>query len=344
MPQLDLLLPFALPPTELAADLRKQARVPALSQLVGRAASITTDAVPDFSRTLAHETVLAQRLGLDVSPHSSPPLAHAYRDAFGLAAAEGVWFILHPVHIHFARDHLVLTDPAQLEIDDATSRALFAIAKPLFDEYGHELIYGGASTWFMRADAWQALATATPAAAAGHNIDLWMPQGEGERAWRKLQNEVQMHWFDHPINAEREIQGQQTINSLWIWGASTQAQSSRFDETLWNCDGWVQRISPSQVQFAADARALINAAAPQSLALLDHLRLPAQAGDWGSWLVALEALEQTWFAPLHTALKSGKIDRLRLIATDDTQVRTLTVHRNSLRKFWRKDSLERLFS
>jgi hypothetical protein len=69
------------------------------------------------------------------------------------------------------------------------------------------LQYGDASTWFLRADGWTGLKTASADAACGHNVDIWMPDGEHARAWRKLQNEIQMMWFAHTLNDEREAQG-----------------------------------------------------------------------------------------------------------------------------------------
>jgi len=343
MPHLDLLLPFALPPAALAADLRKQIKAPALATLVTRHAGVSQIALPEFARALPHEDWLARRLGLDDKPDTSPPVAAALMAAHALPPEPGLWFVLHPVHIHIARDHLVLTDPAQLDIEDAESRALFEIARPLFDEYGHALRYGDPRTWFMRADDWHALKTATPAAASGHNIDLWMPRGEGERAWRKLQNEVQMHWYGHGLNEQREARGQRTVNSLWLWGAAESgAGNEAAVDAAWNLSDWSAALAPRANRQSDNAEALLAQAAERTLLHLGQLQTPALSGDWGNWITELERLEQHWFAPLLEALRAGRLDTLALIATDDTRVLHLNITRSALRKFWRKPTLNTL--
>src|SRR5690606_10769345 len=148
----------------------------------------------------------------------SPSLGTALAHAANLPVAQGCWFVLQPVHIHIARDHLVLTDPRQLQLEESHSCTLFDIARPLFEEVGKTLLWVDAATWLLRADDWQALHTASPGAACGHNVDIWMPQGEQARDWRRLQNEVQMHWHGHAVNDERAAQGQRPVNSIWLWG------------------------------------------------------------------------------------------------------------------------------
>src|SRR5690606_5161801 len=116
-----------------------------------------------FARALPHETWLAARFGLagQAMPDSSPPLAAAAMRAFGLDADDGTWFLLSPVHLHIARDHLVLTDQRRLELPEAEARLLFEEARDVFEEVGHTLLYGDARNWFLRADQWSELSTAT---------------------------------------------------------------------------------------------------------------------------------------------------------------------------------------
>src|SRR5690606_30137468 len=112
---------------------------------------------------LPHESWVAHHFGLTalLGADSSPPLAAAAMRAFGIAPASGTWFLLHPVHLHVARDHLVLTDQRMLELPEDAARALFASARTLCAEFGHALQYGDARNWFLRADQWDKLATTT---------------------------------------------------------------------------------------------------------------------------------------------------------------------------------------
>src|SRR5450830_710915 len=135
------------------------------------------------------------------------------------------WLIVHPCHIEIARTHLLMTDLRRLGLVESHARALFDSAKPYFDEDGHTLLYGDASTWFMRAGDWAQLLTTSPDTTGGMNLTDCLPQGAQALAYRKLQNEVQMLWHAHPANAEREARGLPAINGFWPWaGAPANAQ------------------------------------------------------------------------------------------------------------------------
>lgn len=346
MSHLDILLPFSLPPAELARDLLRECKTPALAMLLARAQSVHYESVDAFSRSLPHESWLASQFGITQDPiRNSPPIARAAMQRRQLASEEGTWFVLHPVHLHIARDHLVLTDIRQLALTEQESRNLFDAALPLFKEAGKSLVYGDAATWFMRADDWGDLRTSTPDAACGHNIDIWMPEGESARAWRKLQNEVQMHWHTHPVNQLREGCGDKPVNSVWLWGGASSGSgplTPRHDRTF-NLHGWTSAlaISPDGARdFSAEET--IQQASERGLLMLDALLAPALSGDWSAWLQHLHQLENDWFAPILSALRARHLDRISLILTNNTRLSEYTVTPLSLRKFWARPGLNRL--
>lgn len=350
MSHIEILLPFGLPPPELAPDLLRVLKAPAFATLLSHAKSgklsrqeSTYDA---FSRALPHEIWLSRQFGLDsaAGAGTSPPIASAAMKAYGLTPDDGVWFMLQPVHIHIARDHLVLTDQRQLALSESEARTLFDSARLLFDEVGKTLLYGDAKTWFMRADDWITLQTSTPDAACGHNIDIWMPKGQGERDWRKLQNEVQMHWHIDPLNEERESRGDKTVNSLWCWGAADAARqdaASRYD-ACFNLPGWMQAFGPLNGDKNRAAADVIAAAPGHGLLVLDALIAAGLGGDWSAWLEQVQQLESLWFAPLLAALKARKIDRISLTLTHNSRLATFHATPWSLHKFWVKPSLAKL--
>ena len=364
MNQLDILLPFALPQADIARDLLRECKAPALSMLLSRAKTVAPDQRHDsFSRALPHEHWLSTQLGL--SP-DTPEQVDERGNSPAVAAAllrrlsqqnpamtdvkEGHWFVLQPAHLHVARDHLVLNNIDQLQLDDAESRRLFQSAHALFEEIGHALHYVDASTWLMRADDWAGLRTSSPQAASGRNIDIWMPAGNGERAWRKLQNEVQMQWFSEGHNEAREMRGLKAINSLWIWGganASTAATAATAAasqyQASFNLRGWSQALAgsaPAQDSVSMDM--VLANPAQSSLLVLDDLLEPGLTNDWGIWLERLELLEQRWFVPLLQALGNKRLHNLGLILSGQDQLRHFNTTPSSLRKFWVKSSLSRL--
>ena len=325
MTNLEIIVPFALPPAEHARDLLRELGLPALAQLLSRAKQGRNQQTDNFAPALPHEQWLS---GV---ADNSPPLAKAAMQAMGIAE-EGHWFLLQPASLHIARDHLVLTDRRQLDLSDAESRALFELSLPFINESGFDMRYGDAGNWFLRADLWQGLRTSTPDAACGHNIDIWLPKGEtgeGERAWRKLLNELQMLWHTHTINEAREIRGARRINSAWLWGGSHDEKSTA-DLAL------LARQALNQPQK------ILELASPQTL--LDSLIAPALAGDWSSWLHEFSQLEQSCFAPLLSALKESQIQSVTLVLSDSSRLQTWHASRASMRKFWIKPSLARLAS
>ncbi len=352
MSHLAILLPFGMPPAELSADLFRELKAPALATLLARAKSAPAgrryQRTDEYQRTLPHEHWLANAFGRAADGDNSPAVATALMLSFGLDPEPGTWFILQPVHIHIARDHLVLTDPRRLALDEAAARTLFEIAAPLFAEAGKPLRYGDAGTWFVKTDDWAALQTATPDAASGHNIDIWMPKGNGERDWRKLQNEVQMHWFNHAVNEAREARGLQPVNSLWLWGnaAAPLAPATSSFSHAFNLHGWMRAFEQSVPHhaIATGAAEVLRASPQQGIAVLDTLLAPALANDWGRWLERMQALEAEWFAPLLAGLGSGAVDDLLLIASHDTCLAQFGIGRASLKKFWIKPALSALVS
>jgi hypothetical protein len=345
MTQLDLFLPFGLPPEEFARDLLREIRTPALAMLLARSRRTGQQTVDGFSRALPHEIRLAQLFGLAAGHvDASPAIATALMHHFDLAPEPGTWFILQPVHLHIARDHLVLTDPRQLALSEHEARALFTTIQPLFEESGKRLLYGDAQTWFVHGTDWSELATSTPDAASGHNIDIWMPKGPHERDWRRMQNEVQMHWHTHAVNEEREMRGQKPINSLWLWGgaAAPRTSGTNIDAHFVAPGSTTPYAMLGTLLRAGSSDELLRIRPQHGLLILDELIGLALAGAWAEWLSVLQQYEALWFAPLLDALKNGQLDQLNLTLSHDRTLATYAASSSSLRAFWRKPSLARL--
>ncbi|GGX28845.1 hypothetical protein [Undibacterium squillarum] len=320
MKNLTLILPFAIPPAEFLTDFRKSLKMPALSQLFAGLEQTSTHSIDDFSPALPHEYWQA---GMHLqAPVNSPPVAWHLMQSAGIPVTEGFWFLLQPIHIHVARDHLVLTDTERLEISQAEAEAFFAIAAEVAAEYGLTLQYGNPQQWFVRADKWCELRTSTTAAASGHNIDIWMPRGEGERQWRQFQNEIQMRWHDHPLNQEREMRGLRTVNSVWISCGAGQHLPSFQNSVIWSG------------KYHADQHPVLQ---------VNTLSSHALNSDWGMWLDQMQTLDQTLFAPVLAELQSGKWHSVTVLISDSRKLCTLTCKKVPGWKFWQRGSLEPLF-
>jgi hypothetical protein len=344
MTQVTLVLPFALPAPELAADLIRAMQAPALAALLTRTSAQQFFDFDNSTRVLPHEAWLAHALGLGPAParlEANAGFAAAAMRGFGLDPADGTWFLVHPAHAQISRNHLLMGDPRQLALDEAESRALFDAAKPYFDEINKPLLYGDARTWFTRADDWAALRCASPDAAIGQNLNAWMPEGQNALASRKLQNEVQMLWFNHPVNEARQARGAAPINFFWLWGGAQAAATPAAQLFTSEVPAWLAALAePSR--RAASAPAVLASGANDALVVLGGLTGAGLNSDWSVWLMHLQMLEREWFAPLLAALKEGRVGSVKLVLSHRDAYAQFTSTRGAQRKFWRKPTLNKL--
>lgn len=363
---LTLVLPFALPPPEMAADLLRALQTPALAALLSRTNRQQFESFDNGKRILPHEAWLAHALGLGAAPSSAhtgaafaPSVMRGMGGELALASRHGHWFIVSPVHVQIARNHLLMGDQRQLRLDEADARALHEAARPYFADIGLPLLYGNAQTWFMRADAWAGLRTASLDAATGQNLHAWMPDGAHAGACRKLQNDIQMLWFAHPVNAQRQARLQAPVNSFWLWGGGA-AETASSSTALFVAAGapWLAALAnhgapslaPAQMTFSSLMQRSGNGEQAdekrneKALLVLDSLTEAGLASDWSNWLMHMQALEQAWFAPALAALKQGQLGQLTLVLSHRSALARFSTSRMAQRKFWRSPSLHPLLT
>ncbi|GGE73056.1 hypothetical protein GCM10008020_17160 [Massilia psychrophila] len=337
MTEITLVLPFALPPPELAPDLVRALDAPVLAALLSRTSSQQANAAAADARALPHELWLARSLGLAAG--RTLPFAAAAMRGYGLDPAAGNWFIVNPAHIVISRTFLMMTDSRRLGLVESHSRALFDSARPYFDDRGHTLLYGDAMTWFMRADGWAALDTASLDAATAMNLTDWLPLGERALDYRKLQNEVQMLWHGHPANVEREARGFGAINSFWPWGGASGLDVASPTSNL-ACAGAPPWLAAIAHKHGASFTELL--AAGRDFTFCDaSLMEAALAADWAAWLQHMQRFEKDLFTPLLGAL-AGSAGKARLVLSHRNALAEFTTTSLAQRKFWRRPTLDRL--
>lgn len=358
MVTLSLVLPFALPAPEFAADLVRALQAPALAVLLSRHARQERQPLDAAARCLPHELWLARALGLahDDADGPAPGIAPAAMRGLGLDPAGGTWFVVNPGHIQIARTHLMMDDLRALDLREDEARALFDAALPDVEAAGHTLAYGSADTWFMRADDWHGMRTASPDAAVGMNLTDWLPSGPHARAFRKLQNDVQVAWFTDPANAARERRGRSPVNAIWAWGGAGDAAGearrlvaqaggkplARPALATVDVPGWMAALATHRLDDPSAALDAALGAEDDLIVVCGGAAAPAIAADWGRWLAQMQAFEAALFAPLHAALTQGRIDRLRLVLSHRDGLLDTTTTRMAQRKFWRRPTLEAL--
>lgn len=364
MTHLTLIVPFSVPPGAgddgrddvVPGALLRQLELPALGKLLTRAAPGPRERHDDpFLRSLPQERWLAGKAGLDTVRVPLAPYmrladnggattgtttgATAFAPAATPAAADGQsWACLQPVHIHAARDHLVLMPPGQLGLRPQEATALREAIDALLQESGITLETPCPQRWYLPEAVFGPLEATTPLRAAGRNIDIWMQAGERARDWRRLQNEIQMTWFDHRVNQAREAAGEVPVNSVWLYGGGALRPVPRLADTVLSCDPFLSGLALAGGSRVLPVPAgLAGAAALEGsvLAMLDSATEAHVAEDWGLWLDRMHALDADWFAPALEALAAGRIGAITLVLGGENHFAEFTVRRADLRKFWR---------
>ncbi len=274
-----LLVPFAACESPASRQAVAGLRLPHLTRLLSRLAPQTLDAGQPHDLCLPHERVLARALGLWSDDGRVPWAAWDLRQHGGDPGALA-WAWLTPCHWQVGRDRVVMAQPAALQLSEADSRALLSAMTPFFEEDGLALEWIDSLRWRARGAVFADLACASLDRAAGATVDDWLPRATEARTVRRLQQEMQMLLYTHPINAEREARGLAPVNSFWVGGAG------------------------------ALPAGLPDAAAPPQVD--DRLREPALAHDWAAWAAAWQQLDAQVLAPLAQAEGTGEPIQLTL--------------------------------
>ncbi|HSW06439.1 hypothetical protein [Aquabacterium sp.] len=212
-----LILPFAGALSDAGRHALHDLPLPQLERLLARLTPTRRDEGDEFALSPPHERAVAQALGWTAADGMLPFAAQRATEA-GLNTGAQAWGLLTPVHLHVGTEQVSMSDPASLQLDEAASRELLAIVRPLFDSEGFALHWRSPLQWLATHATFDGLATASIDRVIGRNIDPWLTEQRAVRLLRRIQNEVQMLMYTHPINDAREAAGLPTVNSFWLSG------------------------------------------------------------------------------------------------------------------------------
>ncbi len=286
-----LLIPFAAPLSAAGREALAARSWQGLNALLKRARVLQRHEGDEFSYSPPHEQALAQAWAWR-GGDGCLPFAARQAVADGISAGPRAWGLVTPTHWRLGAEHVSLADPASLALEEADSRLLFVAVRELFTSAGYALEWGSAQRWYTAHESLAQLPTASLDRVAGRNVDHWL-QGAGatrdsanaagdatRRNIRRLQSEVQMLLYEHPINSAREARGLLSVNSFWLSGCGV-----------------------AQAEPAAAAAIVVESA----------LVAPALAEDWAAWTQAWAALEAgplaRWFdaaGPSHRLTLCGE--------------------------------------
>jgi len=259
----------------------KDTTLPRLEKLLVRMTRLVIDQAEPLTLSPPHERAQALLQGLPCDVDGGIPWAAWERAQSPEHPGTQAWALIIPCHWTVNSDHIVMGDPRSLNLAEDESRALLEAVRPYFEEDGIRMVYARPGQWLAQSELFRGMASASVDRVAGGNIDGWLPKSAHAAPLRRLQNEMQMLLYTHPVNDARSSAKLQTVNSFWVSG--TGALPDNF------------LPSPSS-----------------RLVMGNDLRTAAIAQDWPAWIQAWKALDATQCAALLQEVEAGRQASLTL--------------------------------
>ena len=253
-----LLIPGALPPSNVAKDLLPQVEehCPTLVERLKTLVATAQELKPEHTGCTPFEAVKLQQLGYTPPEGANLGTGLASLHAGVRNPSETVW-LAELSAITVGREGATIAHPASFEVTPDEADALFDAVSGLWADRAISALPLNARQWRIWLAPSANTRSLTPAAMAEMRLTDWWPQEDSLREWRRLLNEIQMVWHDHPVNLARAERGDVPINSLWLYGGA---------------HGW-------------------SSTQPLS-ATYEGLHTPYLQGDWAAWIAALPALSE----------------------------------------------------
>lgn len=281
-----LLIPFAFCSSEGCAAALPTLKLPHLEKLLARLTPDALDQGDVFSLSPPHERALARALKLPLQDGLIPWAALQ-------AKTEGAWGFITPCHWQVGTHQIAMSGQELPDFSAQESQALLAAMQPYFEEDGIALHYEHPSRWLARGDMLEGLATASLDRVVGRNVENWMPRSANAAGLRRLQNEMQMLLYTHPVNDARSARGVPPVNSFWLSGTGT--------------------LPPAWPTPALEAQPVV----------VSTLREAARHEDWAAWAQAWQQVDASQCAALLAALVQGGSHQLTLCGERHAQTFSL---------------------
>lgn len=254
-------------------------QLPHLQDLLGllQRQQTTQSPLADTDLHMPHERLHAHALGWNGQADALPWAAwHSARSGQPSSTPQA-W--ITPCHWQVGMDQVVMLDPASLYLTDDESRQLLQAMQPYLLEDGLQVTWHSALAWHAQGELLAHLPTASLDRVTGQNVKPLLTDHPAARPLHRLQSEMQMLLYNHPVNDAREARRQHTVNSFWLHGAGA------LPSTTTNSPADTQRIQVPEALRASALRGDVQAwrQAWQTLdatvlaEVLDHLKTTGQA-------------------------------------------------------------------
>lgn len=266
-----LIIPYAASHAFTGPEVWAGLQLPHLQALLGQLQRqlVMQDPIPTPLH-LPHERLQAQALGWP-SDASALPWAAWHLAQKGLPNnTPQAW--MTPCHWQIGMDQVVMADPAHLHLSDDESQQLLQAMQPFLQEDGLQVTWHSPLLWHAQGALLADVHTASLERVIGQNVKSWMPDSPAARPVQRLQSEMQMLLYNHPVNNAREGRRQYTVNAFWLHGAGTLPEN--------------------------------RPATGTPLTVAQDLRASALHGDTAAWRQAWQQLDATVLAELLQHIKA----------------------------------------
>ena len=251
------------------------------------------------------------------------------------------WIRADPVHLRIEQNHLMLADSQAFQISKEEAEQIVQdLNRDLGQQYDLCLLPLCPDRWYIQTSRALQMHTYTLGQVTCMNINNFLPTGNDSGIWIKLFNEIQMLLHNHPINRVRESHGELAINSIWFWGAGNMPQTIQSPYThIWSNHDLTRALAlasnTNYFKLPDNADDWLQAKIEGNhLIILETLLNKAKYRNTYSWRENIMNLDKKWFAPLHKALKEGKIDKLTITSLSENLSQDFVISRLNLLKFW----------
>ena len=302
-------------------------RLPQLEELLARA---TRTALPDWRAWLRERVA-----GASLSPASTVAAA------WGLPTdpAHHYW-LATPVHLFAGLDSVRLHPQGLLRLGGAEQQRLVSDFATVFADSPWRLFARDQRELLLAGPALLA-GGADPATLLGADPSAGLPRGADAATLKRLGSEIELWLHEHPVNLERQRDGQQPVTALWLWGNKSAGAlpcppRHRYAHTaLPRLAGEDTYAAALWQQCGASASA---ASAPAGALTADTALNDARGAVILQWVAEppglaaiLEQLERRWCLPVRTALATRRLSALYLLT--GTHVHALSGW--ALARIWR---------
>jgi hypothetical protein len=213
-----LIIPYAATRSPMGRATLARLRLPNMQLLLQTLTRVHTeeDDPDQLCLDMPHERTLGQALQLPTVGGSWPWAALSEANPSGQPQA-----YFSPCHWQIGMDQVVMLNPDNLQLSEEESQSLLTAMLPFLTEDGLTVRYISPTQWHVQGEMLRDLQCASLDRVIGMNLNAWLPKSESAKWVRRLQSEMQMLLYNHPVNDQRSAQRQLTVNSLWVHGAGS---------------------------------------------------------------------------------------------------------------------------